>query len=38
MENMQFNVGKCVVMHLGVNNKLYTYDVNNVSLETGIVI
>ena len=29
-----FNVEKCVVMHIGTNNKLYSYNMNNVTLKT----
>ena len=31
---MLFNVGKCVVMHIGTNNKLYSYNMNNAKLIT----
>ena len=26
--------GKCLVMHIGENNKLYTYNMNNATLKT----
>ena len=29
-----FNVDKCVVMHIGKNNKLYSYNMNNATLKT----
>ena len=29
-----FNVEPCVVMHIGTNNKLYSYDMNNATLKT----
>ena len=29
-----FNVEKCVVMHIGTNNKLYSYNMNNATLKT----
>ena len=31
---MLFNVEKFVVMHIGINNKLYSYNMNNASLKT----
>ena len=31
---MLFNVEKCVVMHIGTNNKLYSYNMNNATLTT----
>ena len=31
---MLFNVGKCVVMHIGTNNKLFSYKMNNATLKT----
>ena len=31
---MLFNVEKCAVMHIGTNNKLYTYNMNNATLKT----
>ena len=31
---MLFNVEKCVVMHIGTNNKLYSYSMNNATLKT----
>ena len=31
---MLFNVDKCVVMHIGTNNKLYSYNMNNATLKT----
>ena len=31
---MLFNVEKCVLMHIGTNNKLYSYNMNNVTLKT----
>ena len=31
---MLFNVEKCVVMHIGTNNTLYSYDMNNATLKT----
>ena len=31
---MLFNVEKCVVMHIGTNNKLYFYNMNNATLKT----
>ena len=31
---MLFNVEKCVVMHTGTNNKLYSYNMNNATLKT----
>ena len=31
---MLFNVEKCVVMHIGTNNKLYSYNLNNAILDT----
>ena len=31
---MQFNVEKGVVMHIGTNNKLYSYNMNNATLKT----
>ena len=31
---MLFNVEKCVVMHIGTNNKFYSYDMNNAKLKT----
>ena len=31
---MLFNVEKCVVMHIGTNNKLYSYNMNNATLKT----
>ena len=30
---MLFNVEKCVVMHIGTNNKLHSYNMNNATLE-----
>ena len=30
---MLFNVQKCVVMHIGTNNKLYSYNMNNATLK-----
>ena len=30
---MLFNVEKCMVMHIGTNNKLYTYNMNNATLK-----
>ena len=29
-----FNVDKCVVRHIGRNNKLYSYNMNNATLKT----
>ena len=31
---MLFNIGKCVVMHIGANKNLYTYNMNNTTLKT----
>ena len=31
---MLFNVEKCVVMHIGTNNKLYSYNMNNATHKT----
>ena len=31
---MLFKVEKCVVMHIGTNNKLYSYNMNNATLKT----
>ena len=31
---MLFNVEKCVVMHIGTNNELYFYNMNNATLKT----
>ena len=31
---MLFNVEKCVVMHIGTNNKLYSYNMNNATRKT----
>ena len=31
---MLFNVEKCVVMHIGTINKLYSYNMNNATLKT----
>ena len=31
---MLFNVKKCVVMHIGTNNKLYSHNMNNATLKT----
>ena len=31
---MLFNVEKCVVIHIGTNNKLYSYNMNNATLKT----
>ena len=31
---MLFNVETCVVMHIGTNNKLYTYNMNNATRKT----
>ena len=31
---MLFNVERCVVMHIGINNKLYFYNMNNATLKT----
>ena len=31
---MLFNVEKCVVMHIGTNNNLYSYNMNNATLKT----
>ena len=31
---MLFNVEKCVVTHIGKNNKLYSYNMNNATLKT----
>ena len=31
---MLFNVEKCVVIHIGSNNKLYFYNMNNATLKT----
>ena len=31
---MLFNVKKCVVMHIGTNNKLHSYNMNNATLKT----
>ena len=31
---MLFSVEKCVVMHIGANNKLYSYNMNNATLKT----
>ena len=31
---MLFNVAKCVVMHIGASNKLYSYNMNNATLKT----
>ena len=31
---MLFNVEKCVVMHIGTNNNLYSYNINNTTLKT----
>ena len=31
---MLFNVEKCVVMHIGTNNKLYSYNMNYATLKT----
>ena len=31
---MLFNVEKCVIMHIGTNNKLYSYSMINVTLTT----
>ena len=31
---MLFNVEKYVVMHIGVNNNMYSYNMNNVKLKT----
>ena len=31
---MLFNVEKCVVMHIGTNNKLYSYSIINITLKT----
>ena len=31
---MLFNVEKCVVMHIGTNNKLHSYNMNNATLKT----
>ena len=30
---MQFNVGKCKVMHIGKKNRIYTYKMNGQKLE-----
>ena len=30
---MLFNVEKCLVMHIGTNNKLYSYNMNNATLK-----
>ena len=30
---MLFNVEECVVMHIGINNKLYSYNMNNATLN-----
>ena len=30
---MLFNVDKCVVMHIGTNNKLYSYNMNNAIMQ-----
>ena len=34
---MLFNVERCVVMHIGTNNKLYSYNMNNSTLKTADV-
>ena len=34
---MLFNVEKCVVMHIGANNKLYSYNMNNSTFKTVYV-
>ena len=31
---MLFNVEKCVVMHIGTNNKLCSHNMNNAALKT----
>ena len=31
---MLFNVEKCMVMHIGANDKLYSYNMNNATLKT----
>ena len=31
---MLFNVEKYMVMHIGTNNKLYSYNLNNATLKT----
>ena len=31
---MLFNVEMCVVMHIGTNNKLYSYSRNNATFKT----
>ena len=31
---MLFDVEKCVVIHIGTNNKLYSYNMNNATLKT----
>ena len=31
---MLFNVEKCVVLHIGTTNKLYSYNMNNATLKT----
>ena len=31
---MLFNVEKCVVIHIGTNNKLYSYNMNNATFKT----
>ena len=32
--HMLFNVEKCVIMHIGTNDKLYSYNMNNATLKT----
>ena len=34
---MLFNIEKCAIMHIGTNNKLYSYNMNNATLKTGDV-
>ena len=34
---MLFNVEKCVVMHIGTNNKLHSYNMNNATLKAVVV-
>ena len=31
---MLFKVEKCVIMHIGASNKLYSYNMNNATLKT----
>ena len=31
---MLLNVDKCVILHIGTNNKLYSYNINTATLKT----